>query len=492
MSELKFIFEYDEENEDYFNFSDEIDLSEYGIKEILTKDIGLPKISEVSLVRHFTNLSRKNFGVDNGFYPLGSCTMKYNPKINEKISKLEEFIMSHPLSDEEYIQGNLEILYEMGEFLKDITGLEGVTFQPSAGAHGEITGILIVRAYHNYNKEFNRKKIIVPDSSHGTNPATAAIAGFEVVQIKSNKEGLIDIEELKKNLDNQTAAIMLTNPNTLGLFEEEIIKVAELVHNAGALLYYDGANLNPLLCRVKIKDMGFDIVHFNLHKSFSTPHGGGGPGAGPVAVAKNLKNFLPVPIIEKNNNKFYFNYNLKNSIGKVKSFYGNFSVILKAYFYILSLGIEGLRKVSEISILNANYLKKKLEKLLELPYKKNCLHEFVLSGKKLKNYGFHTIDLAKRLIDFGYHPPTIYFPLIVEEAIMIEPTETEPKWLLDKFVKDFETIINEAINKSENLNNAPLTTPVGRLDEVKAAREPITTYQEYKKIKIPIILVFKL
>ncbi len=476
----KFIFDYKEKNEEYIA-REKIEPEMYGIKnELIQKEkIGLPEISEISLVRHFTNLSRKNFGVDNGFYPLGSCTMKYNPKINEKIAKKEEFVNLHPLMDVEYIQGNLELMYEMAQFLKDISGMAEITFQPSAGAHGEITGILLIKAYHNYNKEYQRKNIIVPDSSHGTNPATASLAGFNVIEIKSNSDGLVDLTELEKVLNDNTSALMLTNPNTLGLFEKDILKISKMVHNVGGLLYYDGANLNPLLACVKISDMGFDVVHFNLHKSFSTPHGGGGPGAGPVGVSEKLVDFLPVPLVKKVDNKYFLDYNVKNSIGKVKSFYGNFSVILKSYFYILELGIDGLRKVSEKSILNANYLKKKLERLLELPYKNNCLHEFVLSGKKLQEYGLHTIDLAKRLIDFGYHPPTVYFPLIIEEAIMIEPTETESKEILDKFAKDFEYIINEAKANPEKLKKAPWKTPVRRLDEVTAARHPVVTYDEY-------------
>ncbi len=475
----KFIFEYNEKNEDYIETQNDFDLKEYGIEE--RKDsIGLPKISEVSLVRHFTKLSTKNFGVDTGFYPLGSCTMKYNPKINEKLSKLEGFINKHPLMDEEYLQGNLELFHSMAQFLKDISGMDEITFQPSAGAHGEITGILLIKAYHNYRKDYKRKNIIVPDSSHGTNPATASLAGYNVIEIKSNSNGLVDLDRLKEVLNEETSALMLTNPNTLGLFEEEILTISDLVHKAGGLLYYDGANLNPLLGRVKISDMGFDAVHFNLHKSFSTPHGGGGPGAGPVGVNKKLMPFLPVPIIKKDRNKYYFDYNLKNSIGKMRSFYGNFSVILKAYFYILSLGVQGLRNVSEKSILNANYLKSKLSKLMELPYKKNCLHEFVLSGKELNKYGLHTLDFSKRMIDYGYHPPTIYFPLIVEEAMMIEPTETEPKDVLDKFVEDFAKILEEAKKSPEKLKNAPTTTPVKRLDEVTAARNPILTYDEIK------------
>ncbi|MBU1077285.1 MAG: aminomethyl-transferring glycine dehydrogenase subunit GcvPB [Spirochaetes bacterium] len=476
----KFIFEYKEKSELYLKKEEGDGKVEISKDLLQKKELGLPNISEGTLVRHFTNLSRNNFGVDNGFYPLGSCTMKYNPKVNEKIAGNDKFLNSHPLMDEEYFQGNLELLYNMGEMLKSISGMAGITFQPAAGAHGEVTGIMLIRAYHNFKKDTKRNKIIVPDSSHGTNPATAAIADFEVVEIRSNKDGLVDLNALKKVLGPDTAALMLTNPNTLGLFEKEILTISKMVHDAGALLYYDGANLNPLLGRVRVADMGFDVVHFNLHKSFSTPHGGGGPGSGPVGVSKDILPFLPVPIIKKDKDLFSFNYDLKNSIGHVHSFYGNFNVIVRAYFYILELGIEGLRKVSEKAILNANYLKEKLKKYLELPYKSNCLHEFVLSGEKLKAFGLHTTDLAKRLIDYGYHPPTIYFPLIVPEAIMIEPVETETKEVLDKFARDFEKIMNEASSQPDLLKEAPHNTPVKRLDDVMAARNPVLTFDDYE------------
>lgn len=476
----KFIFKYREKNEEY--------LPEAALKEnlqikkdlIKKEKIGLPQISEGNLIRHFTNLSENNFGVDNGFYPLGSCTMKYNPKINEKIARMEEFLFSHPLIDEEYIQGNLELLYKMEGFLKDISGMNSITFQPAAGAHGEVTGIMLIKAFYNYHKDFNRSNIIIPDSSHGTNPATASVSGFNVIEVKSNSQGLVDLQALEKVLNDETAAMMLTNPNTLGLFEKDILKISQMVHDKGALLYYDGANINPLLGRVKIADMGFDVVHFNLHKSFATPHGGGGPGSGPVGVTEKLVPFLPIPIIEKDNKQYKLNYNSDHSIGKVHSFYGNFNVIIKAYFYLMELGIEGLRNVSEKAILNANYLKEKLKEILNLPYKNNCLHEFVLSGKTLSKYGLHTIDLAKRLIDYGYHPPTIYFPLIVPEALMIEPVETESKEMLDLFISDFKKIIDEACREPELLKKAPVNTPVGRLDEVTAARNPVLTFDEYE------------
>ncbi len=478
----KFIFEYKEENEVYL--PEETKSALKIDKDFLREDdLGLPHISEGSLARHFTNLSKINFGVDNGFYPLGSCTMKYNPKINEKISKFDNFLFPHPLMDEEYSQGNLELLYKMGEFLKDISGMVDITFQPVAGAHGEVTGIMLIKAYHDFNKDYERKNIIVPDSSHGTNPATAAVVGFNVVEIKSDPEGLVDMNALEKVLDDKTAVLMLTNPNTLGLFEKNILKINEMVHNKGALLYYDGANINPLLGRVRIADMGFDVVHFNLHKSFSTPHGGGGPGSGPVGVTKKIAHFLPTPLINKKDNKYFFDYNCKDSIGSVHSFHGNFNVIVKAYFYILELGIEGLRRVSEKAILNANYLKNKLSELLELPYKNNCLHEFVLSGSELTKYDIHTTDIAKRMIDYGYHPPTIYFPLIVPEALMFEPVETESKKRLDVFIEDFKKIINEAKNNPELLKNAPNNTAMKRLDEVTAARNPLLNFDDYEDSK---------
>ncbi|MDD5067776.1 MAG: aminomethyl-transferring glycine dehydrogenase subunit GcvPB, partial [bacterium] len=347
----KFLLEFKERSEEYLP-REKAGLKEFIPEKYLNKEkLGLPEVSEVSLVRHLTDLSRNNFGVDNGFYPLGSCTMKYNPKINEKAGSLEGFRTQHPLMDEEYLQGDLELLYRMESFLKDISGMDAVTFQPAAGAHGEITGILLVRAYHDFRKDLKRKNIIVPDSSHGTNPASASLAGFKVVEIKSNPEGLVDLGRLKAVLNDETACLMLTNPNTLGLFEKDIVKISKMVHEAGALLYYDGANLNPLLGRVRVADMGFDIVHFNLHKSFSTPHGGGGPGSGPVGVKAGLADFLPVPYVKKEKDRYSLACDREHSIGRVHSFHGNFNVIVKAYFYILELGIEGLRAVSEKSIL---------------------------------------------------------------------------------------------------------------------------------------------
>lgn len=476
----KFLFEYNEKNEQYVDSTKP--LKDIGIHDSLLQKqkIGLPCISEGSLVRHFTRLSKKNFGVDNGFYPLGSCTMKYNPKINEKIATDPGFLLSHPLMDTDLVQGNLELLFKMEQFLIDISGMKAVTLQPVAGAHGEVTGIMLIRAYHNKNNNHNKKNIIVPDSSHGTNPATASVAGFNVIEIKSNKDGLVDVNALKEVLDDDTAALMLTNPNTLGLFEKDILSISKMVHDKGALLYYDGANLNPLLGRIRVADMGFDVVHFNLHKSFSTPHGGGGPGSGPVGVSERMESFLPTPVVIKDKDEYSLDNSRPDSIGSVHSFWGNFNVIIKAYFYCLELGVEGLRNVSGKAILNANYLKQKLHTLLELPYKQNCMHEFVLSGKSLNQYGLHTTDLAKRLIDYGYHPPTVYFPLIVDEAIMIEPVETESKTDLDRFADDFKKIIQEAKQQSDLLKNAPHNTPVKRLDEVTAARKPVLTFDEYE------------
>ncbi len=474
----KMIFDYTEESENYIESQEnKYKINSLDKKLIRDKEIGLPNISEVSLVRHFTNLSKLNFGVDNNFYPLGSCTMKYNPKINEKIAGSTKLTSLHPLLDAEFVQGALELLYEINLYLQDISGMALFTLQPAAGAHGEITGNFIIKKYHDVNKNFHKNKIIIPDSAHGTNPATVNIAGFDVIEIKSDKNGNVDIDELKNVVDENVAGMMITNPNTLGLFETNILEIRDIIHKVDGLLYYDGANLNPLLGKIKIADMGFDIVHFNLHKSFSTPHGGGGPGSGPVGVVEKLKSFLPVPIVEKEKTgKFYFNYDLKNSIGKVHSFWGNFSVIIKALVYIKSLGVEGLKNVGEKSVLNANYLKEKLKNILNLPYNRSCMHEFVLSGEELNKYGIHTLDIAKRLIDYGYHPPTVYFPLIVKEAIMIEPTETESKETLDKFADDFRKIVEEVKNNPELLKNAPHNTPVSRLDETAAARNPVLSY----------------
>jgi len=432
----------------------------------------LPELSEPDVIRHYTRLSQLNHGVDTGFYPLGSCTMKYNPRIDEDVARLPGFSCLHPLQPEETVQGALELLYSMEQFLCAVSGMARFTFQPAAGAHGEFTGLSLIRAYHRANGDNGRKKIIIPDSAHGTNPASVAMAGFETVQVKSNSRGGMDIEQLKQIADDTTAGLMLTNPNTLGLFDENIAEIAEIIHAAGGLLYYDGANANAILGISRPADMGFDIVHFNLHKTFATPHGGGGPGAGPVGVVEKLVKFLPVPVVEKGENGYFLDYHRPESIGKIHSFHGNFGVVIKAYAYVLSMGAEGLRQVSEDAVLNANYLMHALEKHFELPYKRTCMHEFVLSGSKQKEKGIRTLDMAKRLLDFGYHPPTVYFPLIVEEAMMIEPTETESKETLDAFIAAMEQIAREAEDNPEILHDAPHSTPVRRLDETKAARHP--------------------
>ncbi|MDX8044355.1 aminomethyl-transferring glycine dehydrogenase subunit GcvPB [Gracilibacillus sp. S3-1-1] len=443
----------------------------------------LPEVSELQLVRHYTALSNKNYGVDNGFYPLGSCTMKYNPKINEDVARLDGFSQIHPYQAEETAQGALQLLYELQEDLAVIAGMDAVTLQPSAGAQGEWTGLMIAKHYHQHNGE-NRTKVLVPDSAHGTNPASATVAGFETVTIPSNQDGLVDVEELKKHVDTDTAALMLTNPNTLGLFEKEISEIAEVVHNAGGLLYYDGANANAILDKTTPGKMGFDIVHLNLHKTFTTPHGGGGPGAGPVGVTKELIPFLPVPRIEQTEGKYVLTSDEDLSIGRVKGFYGNFGILVRAYTYIRTMGAEGLRNVSESAVLHANYLKKRLEACYVSPYPQICKHEFVLSGATQKKLGVRTLDIAKRLLDFGYHPPTIYFPLNVEEGLMIEPTETETKETLDAFADTMIQIAKEVEENPEIVIEAPHTTVIGRVDETKAARKPVVRYSKEEPVNV--------
>ncbi|GAB7386789.1 aminomethyl-transferring glycine dehydrogenase subunit GcvPB [Bacillaceae bacterium] len=437
----------------------------------------LPEVSELQLIRHYTELSRRNHGVDTGFYPLGSCTMKYNPKINEDVARYPGFAHIHPYQPEETVQGALELLYRLQRDLAEITGMDEVTLQPAAGAQGEWSGLMMIRAYHESRGE-KRTKVIVPDSAHGTNPASAAVAGFETVTVRSNEHGLVDIEALGRVVDENTAALMLTNPNTLGLFEENIVEIARIVHAAGGLLYYDGANANAILGIARPGDMGFDVVHLNLHKTFSTPHGGGGPGAGPVGVKKELVPFLPKPRVIKDGERYRLDAEAPRSIGKVKAFYGNFGILVRAYAYIRTMGAEGLRRVSEHAVLNANYLMRKLAPYYDLPYSRPCKHEFVLSGKKQKKRGVRTLDIAKRLLDFGYHPPTIYFPLIVEECLMIEPTETETKETLDAFIEAMIQIAKEAEENPEIVQEAPHTTVVRRLDEVTAARKPVLRYRK--------------
>lgn len=439
------------------------------------ENLNLPEVSEPEAVRHFVRLSILNHHVDKGFYPLGSCTMKYNPKINEYVARFAGFSQIHPLQPEETVQGALKLMYQLRNCLLEIAGMDEITLQPSAGAQGELAGLLMIKAFHQKNKE-KRTQVIIPDSAHGTNPASLTIAGFELVQVKSNAQGLVDVNDLRKVVNQQTAAFMLTNPNTLGLFEKDILEIAKIIHDAGALLYMDGANLNALLGIVRPGDMGFDVAHFNLHKTFSTPHGGGGPGAGPVGVKKKLEPFLPVPIVakevdESGKETFYLDYKRPNSIGKLQGFYGNFAVLVRALTYILANGPDGLRKVAEDAIINANYLLHHLKPHYHLPYQEKCMHELVLSGIKQKAKGVKTMDIAKRLLDFGMYAPTVYFPLIVPEAMMIEPTETESKESLDEFIKVMIQIANEVDTNPDIVRNAPHTTPVARLDEVKAARD---------------------
>ncbi|MBM7597982.1 glycine dehydrogenase subunit 2 [Virgibacillus halotolerans] len=457
----------------------EVDLdAELDVAYIRQEAPDLPEVSELELMRHYTGLSNRNYGVDSGFYPLGSCTMKYNPKINEDVARLDGFSHIHPHQDAKSVQGALEMLYDLQTALREITGMHEVSLQPAAGAQGEWTALMMIRAFHEANGDFERTKVIVPDSAHGTNPASAAVAGFDAVTVKSNDRGLVDLEDLKRVVGKDTAALMLTNPNTLGLFETEIMEMAAVVHGAGGKLYYDGANLNAIMGYTRPGDMGFDAVHLNLHKTFTGPHGGGGPGSGPVGVSKELEPYLPKPILVKANDGYKFEYDRPNSIGRVKPYYGNFGINLRAYTYIRTMGAEGLKKVSEFAVLNANYMMRKLEKEYELPYNQHCKHEFVLSGKKQKKLGVRTLDVAKRLLDYGYHPPTIYFPLNVEEALMVEPTETESKETLDGFIETMLTIAEETKNNPELVQEAPHNTIVKRMDETTAARKPILRYNK--------------
>ncbi|NPV53006.1 MAG: aminomethyl-transferring glycine dehydrogenase subunit GcvPB [Firmicutes bacterium] len=490
----------------------ECDVPEREVEELIPPEFlrqgepRLPEVSEIEVIRHFTRLSQLNYGVDVGFYPLGSCTMKYNPKVNEDVASLPGFTRLHPYEPEELVQGALELMYRLEGYLAAISGMERVTLQPAAGAHGELTGLMMIKAYHEHRGEGGRRrKVIIPDSAHGTNPASAALCGYQVVEVKSDERGGVDIADLRALVGEDTAALMLTNPNTLGLFDENIVEIARIIHDSGGLLYYDGANMNATLGIARPGDMGFDVVHFNLHKTFSTPHGGGGPGAGPVGVNSDLVPFLPVPTVEMEvipagseghessgrggsagreggqngwQNScgervcYWLNYDRPLSIGRVRAFYGNFGVLVKAYAYIRALGADGLRRVAENAVLNANYVMRRLSGHYILPYDRHCKHEFVLSGRDLAEHGVHTMDVAKALLDYGFHAPTIYFPAIIKEAIMIEPTETEPKEVLDAFVDAMIDIKERAARAPEELKAAPKTTVVGRLDEVTAARRP--------------------
>ncbi len=449
----------------------------------------LPELSEIEVVRHFTRLSQMNFGVDEGLYPLGSCTMKYNPKINEVIASSDKARWIHPQQPEDTMQGTLEIMYRLASWLAEITGTSKVSLQPAAGAHGELTGTLIIRAYHKRNGELARRdEIIIPDSAHGTNPASASMAGFKVVIVPTGEDGCIEIEPLKEAVSPRTAGLMLTNPNTLGIFEERILDIGKIVHEAGGLLYYDGANLNAILGKTRPGDMGFDIVHLNLHKTFSTPHGGGGPGAGPVGVKEHLKDFLPVPLVEFDGKRYYLNYEVPHTIGKVRAFYGNFEVLIRAFAYVLMMGADGLEKAAEISVLNANYLAHRLSKVkgFDIPYcrYRPMKHEFVLSCSRIESEtGVSAKSVAKSLLDHGIHAPTIYFPMIVKEALMIEPTETEPVEGLDSFVEALTSISNEAYTSPKNVLEAPHNTSMRLIDEVKAShpKTMCLSWKMYKK-----------
>lgn len=467
---MKTIFE--KENNTGICLTDEKeDLSFLDSAFLRSGKVGLPNVGELEVLRHYKELSDKNFCIEKGFYPLGSCTMKYNPKVNELAASLEGFVNLHPHTADKNSQGSLKLMYLLQEALKRITGMDAVTLQPAAGAHGELTGMMVVKKYFEVKGE-KRTKVIIPDSAHGTNPASAHMCGFEIISVKSNEKGQVDIEALKEVLDSEVAAIMMTNPNTLGIFEENVLEISKLMHENGSLLYYDGANFNAIMGYTNPKLMGFDVVHLNLHKTFATPHGGGGPGAGPVCVVEKLKEYLPTPVVKFDGEKYFKEYNLEHSIGHVRSFYGNFGVLVRAYSYILMMG-ENLKNATEDAVLNANYLKEKLKKYYDLPYDEPCMHEFVLSGERQKhNFGISTLNIAKRLMDSNTHPPTVYFPLIVHEAIMIEPTESETKAKLDEFIDTMISIAKECEDDSEKILSAPHTTPVKRVDETLAARHP--------------------
>ncbi len=479
----KLIFELSKEGRKAYNLP-ALDVEEMALESLIPEDylsespLNFPEVSEVDVIRHYTNLSDKNYGVDTGFYPLGSCTMKYNPKINEDVARYEGFANVHPYQSEACIQGSLEVMYELEKSLCEIGGMDRFTLQPAAGAHGEITGIMLIKAYHEKNGDLKRNKIIVPDSAHGTNPATAAMAGYSIIEIKSTEDGLVDLEALKAVVGDDTAGLMLTNPNTVGIYDRGVKEISRIVHEAGGLLYYDGANLNAIMGHARPGDMGFDVVHYNLHKTFSTPHGGGGPGSGPVGCKEILAEFLPVPMVGKREDgTFFLDYNIPHSIGKVKDFYGHFGIFLRAYTYILTMGSDGLKKASEMAVLNANYIKEKLKDYYYLPLDTVVKHEVVFGGLKDTLSEVSTLDIAKRLLDHGYHPPTIYFPLIINQALMIEPTESESKETIDGFIEAMISIAKEASENPEALKTAPHDTIVRRPDETKAARTPVVKYE---------------
>jgi glycine dehydrogenase subunit 2 len=452
-------------------------------KGLVRTQLNLPELSELDVIRHFTNLSKLNYSIDGGFYPLGSCTMKYNPKINEETARLPGFLHAHPLQPIETVQGNLALMFELQEWLKEISGFSAISLQPAAGAHGELVGALMMRAYHLSRGDQKRTKMLLPDSAHGTNPATSSMSGFEVVPIPTDSRGNVDLASLRTVCDTSVVGLMLTNPNTLGLFDENVLEVVDIVHKAGGLVYGDGANLNALVGVARPGDFGIDVMHFNLHKTFSTPHGGGGPGSGPVAVAKHLADFLPGPvvaIIEESNKEMppLFGFIMPpKSIGRIKSFYGHFGILVRAYTYINMQGADGLRKIAEFAVLNANYIQARLKNTYKIPYDRICMHEFVAEGCWKDAPDIHALDIAKRMMDYGLHPPTNYFPLIVHEALMIEPTETESKQTLDSFIEILIKIYDEAHSNPQLLKEAPHITPVGRLDEVKAARDLVLCCQ---------------
>lgn len=464
----------------------ELDVPEAELPQELVRDaeaLNLPEISELELVRHYLRLSQKNFSIDTHFYPLGSCTMKYNPKVNEATAAMAGFTRSHPLQPEWMVQGNLELMYRLQEMLKEISGFAGINLQPAAGAHGEFAGVLMMRAYHLDRGDTKRTKMLIPDSAHGTNPASVAMSGFEAVEIPSDSRGNVDLAALKEMCDDTVVGLMLTNPNTLGLFEEQIEEVSRLVHAAGGLMYGDGANFNAILGVVKPQDVGFDFMHYNLHKTFTTPHGGGGPGSGAVGCTAALAPFLPGPRVRQVDSASGVTYELFNpekSIGRMKTFHGNFGMLVRAWTYIHSLGEVGLREVAETAVLNANYIRAQLGDLYPPAVDRICMHEVVLKGQLRGVKGIRTLDIAKRLIDYGFHPPTIYFPLIAPEALMIEPTETETKRNLDAFVAAMRAIAHEAAEQPDLLHAAPTAAPVRRLDEVRAARQPVLRYDADK------------
>lgn len=480
MSVDKTIFEYSSPGRVGVTLPD-LDVPEVGVdtlvgSENLRDDLPLPELSQTDVIRHFTRLSLANYSVDRGFYPLGSCTMKYNPKINEEVASLSGFANMHPYQDDSLAQGTLAAMYATQEYIKGITGFDAVTLQPAAGAQGEYTALMVFKRHHEKIGQGHRRIVIVPDSSHGTNPATATRCGYGIVKIESGQDGRVDLSALADALNDEVAAVMLTNPNTLGLFESEIAEICELVHKAGALIYCDGANMNAVMGWYRPADSGFDAMHLNLHKTFSTPHGGGGPGSGPVAVKDFLAPYLPVPNVALKDKLYYLDYDRPDSIGRVHGCYGNTAIALRACAYILTMGAKGLKEVSDNAVLNANYLLSRLNDAYEVPFDCRCMHEFVASASRQKALGVKALDIAKRLIDFGYHPPTIYFPLIVAEALMIEPTETESIETLDEFIEAMLTIARESQTNPDVLQSAPHNTPVRRLDEATAARKPVLRY----------------